>query len=336
MEASGVLSVTLDSCCLAVLLPSGLCMAAVTSWQLWMGVVISWWAPDGPPDVFNNGLGLGRGADYVGLGFGEQAPWGETHSDPPPFFFSNGPTTKCRGLQGQVQANYRFRQCLGEHTGISSWLFPHGFPMEVGISWCGSPICWSPNAPLGIWVRGGGGIFHNVESNASLGRLHLKNKLCRITLVSVWYRSRRARCVFSLCAPLGRILFVGVACSVHGCSAFPLVVSVVVCGIVPTVEAQRVFGLFVLAVHHVFRACVCGVCRVTQALLSVLQLLAWCMWSFSWLVVTVLYAYFVCEACEYAAFTCPLCSIVSSSKRAYEKVFAIVWRWFLARSMRMQ
>ena len=29
-------------------------------------------------------------------------------------------------------------------------------------------------------------------------------------------------------------------------------------GCVPTVEAQRVFGLFVLAVHDAFCACVCG------------------------------------------------------------------------------
>ena len=36
----------------------------------------------------------------------------------------------CHVPQGQSSANkYSFWQCHGEHTGFSSWLCPHGFPL---------------------------------------------------------------------------------------------------------------------------------------------------------------------------------------------------------------
>ena len=33
-------------------------------------------------------------------------------------------------LWATFKAKYRFRQCQGVHTGFSSWLGPHGFPLR--------------------------------------------------------------------------------------------------------------------------------------------------------------------------------------------------------------
>ena len=50
------------------------------------------------------------------------------------FFYHIGQFRECQEpLWAKFKAKYRFRQCQGEHTGFSSWLGPHVFPL--GLVW---------------------------------------------------------------------------------------------------------------------------------------------------------------------------------------------------------
>ena len=53
---------------------------------------------------------------------------------------------KVPGPQGQVQGKYRFRQCLGKHTGFTSWLVP-------GLHSLCSPLRSQPNSSHRRWIR---------------------------------------------------------------------------------------------------------------------------------------------------------------------------------------
>ena len=48
------------------------------------------------------------------------------------FFYQIGQTRMCRAPKAN-SLKYIFRQCLGKHTGFSSWLVPHGFPVGVAM-----------------------------------------------------------------------------------------------------------------------------------------------------------------------------------------------------------
>ena len=59
----------------------------------------------------------------------------------------------CQVLRGQSSDKYRFWQCQGEHTGVSSWLGPHGFPFPVGVVMLvGFPIRLDPSALFVVLV----------------------------------------------------------------------------------------------------------------------------------------------------------------------------------------
>ena len=48
------------------------------------------------------------------------------------FFYQIGQFRECQEpLGAKFKAKYRFRQCQGEHTGFSSWLGPHVFPLRL-------------------------------------------------------------------------------------------------------------------------------------------------------------------------------------------------------------
>ena len=47
------------------------------------------------------------------------------------FFLSNRPVLNVLGASwAEFSDKYRFWQCQGEHTGFSSWLGPHVFPLK--------------------------------------------------------------------------------------------------------------------------------------------------------------------------------------------------------------
>ena len=85
-------------------------------------------------------------------------PWKGTRSTHPSrrwacnfFFWIKWAIVKVPEAGGQVQIKYRFWQCLGDHTIISSWLFPHGFSVDVVVGVTGSPTCWGPNVWQWQW-----------------------------------------------------------------------------------------------------------------------------------------------------------------------------------------
>ena len=52
----------------------------------------------------------------------------------------------------KFRAKYRFRQCRGVHTGFSSWLGPHAFPL--GWMWScqrAFPLVWIPVRFVLFW-----------------------------------------------------------------------------------------------------------------------------------------------------------------------------------------
>ena len=66
------------------------------------------------------------------------------------FFYQIGQFRMCHGpLWAKFRAKYRFRQCQGAHTGFSSWLGPHVFPLTWLWLWRWScqrdfPLVWIP------------------------------------------------------------------------------------------------------------------------------------------------------------------------------------------------
>ena len=78
---------------------------------------------------------------------------------------------KVPGVGGRVHIKYRFWQCLGGHTGISSCLLPHGFLVKVGAS---VPVClllatsktlWRPQCSFGF---GAGLLLSTLQSLNSI------------------------------------------------------------------------------------------------------------------------------------------------------------------------
>ena len=62
------------------------------------------------------------------------------------FLLSKRPVHKCQGPQWtKFDVRYRFRRSQGMHTGCSSWLCPHGFPLRLVWSchWY-LPLIWVP------------------------------------------------------------------------------------------------------------------------------------------------------------------------------------------------
>ena len=59
----------------------------------------------------------------------------------------------CQVPRGQSSTiKYSFWQCQGEHTGFSSWLRPHGFPLVLVSSCQGDfPLVWIPMRFLSFW-----------------------------------------------------------------------------------------------------------------------------------------------------------------------------------------